>query len=458
MNEDATRLDLHQLHAAYAEGRLEPVGVLCQHLARADIVAPALRAVITRMDALALEQAHASAERWRAGRPLGLLDGIPVGLKDNIAVAGVPCSAGTAALKGWVPSKDAGVVTRLREAGAVLTAKLNLHEAALGATTANPVFGDCQNPLRPGFTPGGSSGGSAAAVAAGLCTVALGTDTMGSVRIPAAYCGLHGYKPALGEVPLDGIVPLSTTLDSCGPLARSARDALAVAAVLAGRPAPVVALPAAAQGPDGWLQRVLQAVATHGVLPERALRIGLPTQVSEAALQPSVAAAWRAAQHALTRQGARLVPLAVPAWEPLALRRAALLVSEMEGGAWWEERLGPQLEGLSGDLQSMLRFPHGLGADKRERAHATVQAVREQASTVFDEVDLLLLPTTPQPAFAHGAAVPPDQGDFTTLANALGAAALSFPVPVEGGAVDVLPVACQLVGPRSMTGWGRRDA
>lgn len=444
---DPTCMDLHELHAAYSTGELDPVSVLRAHLDRIAAVDTTLRCVITLMAQTALAQAQASAARWREGRPLGLLDGIPVGLKDNIAVAGVPCTAGTAALASWVPERDATVVTRLREAGAVLIAKLNLHEAALGATTANPVYGDCQNPLRLGFTPGGSSGGSAAAVAAGLCTMALGTDTMGSVRIPAAYCGLHGYKPMRGEVPLDGIVPLSTTLDSCGPLARSARDVLAVAAVLAGRPEPVVDESSAEQGPEGWLQCVLRAVASHGLLPDRPLRIGLPTQVNEAALQPSVAVAWRAAQHALSRLGAKFVPLLVPAWEPVALRRAALLLSEMEGGAWWQARLGPELEGLSADLQAMLRFPQSLAADKRDRACATLRAVREQAAAVFDEVDLLLLPTTPQPAFAHGAAVPPDQGDFTTLANAMGAAALSFPVQMEGAQADALPVACQLVGP-----------
>jgi aspartyl-tRNA(Asn)/glutamyl-tRNA(Gln) amidotransferase subunit A len=317
----------------------------------------------------------------------------------------------------------------------------------LGATTANPVYGDCQNPLRLGFTPGGSSGGSAAAVVAGLCTVALGTDTMGSVRIPAAYCGVFGYKPASGDVPLDGIVPLSPTLDSCGPLARSARDAMAVAAVMAARPWPGLPVGILGSGQDGGPQDALRAFTGGGSRPGRPLRIGLPTQVAEVVLTPSVAAAWHAVQRGITGLGAELLPVQVPAWQPLALRRAALLLSEMEASAWWEQCLGPELEGLSGDLQAMLRFPQSLSADKRERARATVQAVREQALRVFEEVDLLLLPTTPQPAFAYGGATPPDQGDFTTLANAMGAAALSFPVQMEGAQADALPVACQLVGP-----------
>ena len=164
--DDPTGMDLHELHEAYADGRLEPVQVLRAHLDRLHAVGRALRCVITPMETVAWAQAEESAARWRAGRPLGWLDGIPVGLKDNIAVAGLRCTAGTAALEDWVPDRDATVVTRLREAGAVLIAKLNMHEAALGATSANPVYGDCVNPLRAGHTPGGSSGGSAAAVAA----------------------------------------------------------------------------------------------------------------------------------------------------------------------------------------------------------------------------------------------------------------------------------------------------
>jgi aspartyl-tRNA(Asn)/glutamyl-tRNA(Gln) amidotransferase subunit A len=189
----------------------------------------------------------------------------------------------------------------------------------------------------------------------------------------------------------------------------------------------------------------------------RPWRIGLPVQVDEVTLQAPVAAAWQAAQQALTRAGARLVPVAVPAWQPLVLRRAALLLSEMEASAWWTQRLGEGLPGLSEGLQAMLRFPQTLGEDKRERARSMVQAVRDQAAQVFDEVDLLLLPTTPQPAFAHGAPVPPDQGDFTTLANAMGCAALSCPVPVPGGASDALPVGCQLLGPRGSAGGERPE-
>lgn len=475
LRDDPTRMDLHELHAAYANGRLEPVEVLRAHLDRLHTVGQRLRCVITPLDAMAWAQAQASAERWRAGRPLGWLDGIPVGLKDNIAVAGVRCTAGTAALDDEIPERDATVVTRLREAGAVLIAKLNLHEAALGATTANPFHGDCLNPLREGYTPGGSSGGSAAAVAAGLCTVALGTDTMGSVRIPAAYCGLFGYKPALGEVPLDGVIPLSPTLDTCGPLARSARDARVVAAVLAGReslpsdvprrsadalaflqlqgeaesPRSRRAGPQAVPSPDtvdSVAETLFEVLAHLQPAHGRPLRVGLPTQWAEVPLQPPVAAAWQAVQQALSRAGIDLVSVEVPAWEPVALRRAALLLSEIEGQAWWSQRLGEDLPGLSEGLKALLRFPQTLGADRRERAVATVGRVREMAPRVFDQVDLLLTPTTPQTAFPHGAPVPVDQADFTTLANAMGAAALSVPVksPV---APDALPVGCQLMGP-----------
>src|SRR6266849_6710914 len=181
----------------------------------------------------ALEAAHDVDDAVRAGRPVGPLAGVPVALKDLIDLAGVPTTAGAHRLFHHTPTTDASVVTRLRSAGAVIVGKTGLHEFAYGVTNINPHTGPVRNPWDLERIPGGSSGGSGAAVAAGFVAAALGTDTGGSIRIPAGLCGVTGFKPTFGRVPVDGVVPLSWTLDHVGPLARTAADAAVVFSVLA---------------------------------------------------------------------------------------------------------------------------------------------------------------------------------------------------------------------------------
>ena len=413
---DLTHGTMHELHQAFSQGRSNPVEVTQAYLQRITELDPALRAFITVAAETALAQAQASADRWARGQPLGPLDGIPLALKDNMDVAGLPCTAGTQALAQRVPSQDATVWQRLAQAGAVLLGKLNMHEAALGATTDNAVFGRCMNPLREGHTPGGSSGGSAAAVAAHLCAAALGSDTMGSVRIPAAYCGLFGFMASHSALSLEGIVPLAPTLDAVGPLARTGADAATLAACLLGQ-----ALPPA---------RSLQG-----------LRVGLLPQVDAVQMEPEVAQAWQRSCQALQAAGAQLQTVALPAWEPARSRLQALLVTEAEAAAYWYGELGPELAGLSAELVAMLRFGHGLDAAKRSRAFEAVATLRAAAQPLFEGIDVLLLPTTPQRSFAHGQTVPANQADFTVLANLLGAPSLAFPCAVPGG----LPASCQLL-------------
>jgi aspartyl-tRNA(Asn)/glutamyl-tRNA(Gln) amidotransferase subunit A len=231
---------IHQLGVvalldAYRAGRVSVVAAIDHYLERIARFDPDLKA-FTHVDAAgARAAAQDSARRWDDGtaRPL---EGVPIAVKANIDVAGLPVHGGIGALRHRFAAQDAEVITRLKSAGAVILGMLNMHEAALGATTDNAFFGICQNPHKAGYTPGGSSGGSGAAVAAGLCAAALGTDTLGSVRIPAAYCGVSGLKPTNGLVSNQGLILLVGRLDCIGPLARSVEDAGAVLAVMADLP------------------------------------------------------------------------------------------------------------------------------------------------------------------------------------------------------------------------------
>src|ERR1700730_13817372 len=215
----------------FRTGKLSPVELTELMLARIDRTKTKLNAYITVTDESARMQAkRAEAELGVRGKrksrtDRGLLHGIPISLKDNICTEGIRTTAGSKILRDYFPERDALVVTRLKQAGAVLLGKTNMHEFAYGVTTDNPHYGPARNPWDTKRIPGGSSGGSAAAVAGGLCFWSIGTDTGGSIRIPAALCGVAGLKPGLGRVDIAGVIPLSVTHDCVGPLARTAADA-----------------------------------------------------------------------------------------------------------------------------------------------------------------------------------------------------------------------------------------
>jgi aspartyl-tRNA(Asn)/glutamyl-tRNA(Gln) amidotransferase subunit A len=231
---DTVYLSIAEASRRIEAGDLSPVDLTAAVFARIDETDEATNSYVRLMRDSALAEAEAAAERARAGARLGPLDGIPIGVKDLYDTAGVVTAAGTGAFRERVPDEDATSVRRLREAGAVITGKTNTHELALGGTTNNVHFGATHNPWKLDRVPGGSSGGSGAALAAGQCLGALGSDTGGSIRIPAALCGVTGHKPTYGLVGRGGIVPLSLTLDHAGPMTRSAEDCALMLSVLAG--------------------------------------------------------------------------------------------------------------------------------------------------------------------------------------------------------------------------------
>jgi aspartyl-tRNA(Asn)/glutamyl-tRNA(Gln) amidotransferase subunit A len=229
-NSDLAYATLEQIGTLFRKRKLSPVELTKLILARIEQLNPKLNAYLTVCSELALEQAKRAehelfAPRGRKGhRDRGPLHGIPISFKDNIYTAGVRTTAGSKILRGFIPPRDAPVVSQLREAGAILLGKTNMHEFAYGVTSENPHYGPVRNPWDLTRIAGGSSGGSAAAVAAGLCYGSIGTDTGGSIRVPAALCGIVGLKPFIGRVSAQDVIPLSTRLDCVGPLARTVQD------------------------------------------------------------------------------------------------------------------------------------------------------------------------------------------------------------------------------------------
>lgn len=382
--------------------------------------------IVTHLDRAGAREAAAASDARRAGgEALGPLDGVIVGIKDNIAVRGLPWTAGLSAHRERIAERDATVTARLRQAGAVIVGMLNMHEGALGATTDNPTYGRAANPCDPSRTPGGSSGGSGAAVAAGFVEAALGSDTMGSVRIPAAYCGVLGLKPGTGRVPRDGLEMLSPSLDTIGPLAAD--------------PGILAATYAAIEDP---------APRHRPAWPAAAPVLGIPAQLADIETEPEVAAAFDSARASFEAAGCRIRDIDLAGWDPGRARRGALLLVEAEGAVALADLLD-RPGALSPELAALLDYGRRLSSARVVDGIARMRQAAEAARAAMGEVDMILMPTTPQRAFEHGGAVPPGQADLTGLANFAGLPALTLPVATPDG----LPAGVQLVGPDNSEPW-----
>lgn len=398
-------LGVKALVDAYGTNKLTPLEAVDAYAVRVEKYNPALNAFLSLRIEAAREEARASTERWRAGKALSLIDGVPYGVKANIAVKGLPCHAGIDAYRDQVAEVDAACIKNLAVGGAIPLGILNMHEGALGATTDNMHFGKCFNPWGEGLTPGGSSGGSGAAVAAGLCAFALGTDTMGSVRIPSAYCGVTGHKPSYGLVPGGGLIDLSPTLDHVGPHARSVEDLLEVLPVLAGRR--------------------LSPTSTE-------FRIGVAVWDDNVDVTGEVAESFEQAKKTLSYVGDTVL-VDISRFDFGAFRRKGLLVSEVEGYAVHETMLTENPDGFSKEFRSLLEWGARQPQEKIEAAYTGVRAAGAQLADLFGQlgIDVIMTPTAPQGPFDFAETVPANQADFTAMANFAGLPATALPAIVK---------------------------
>ncbi|SDZ59240.1 aspartyl-tRNA(Asn)/glutamyl-tRNA(Gln) amidotransferase subunit A [Jannaschia faecimaris] len=338
----------------------------------------------------------------------GALFGQTIGLKSNIRVAGQAWTAGIGNRSAVLGAEDAPLVARLRAEGATIISRLAMDEGALGAATDNPHFGRCDNPAWPGHSVGGSSGGPAAAVAAVAVDAAVGSDTMGSVRIPAAFCGVFGLKFGRDTVGMAGVVPLAPSLDALGLLAREPTTLASVLDVLApeATPAPKI---------TGWCAA------------EDAMLVGCHPKVAE----------FMAECHGALR-AVLGPPGELPFFELAGLRGDAFLLTEVEA----VDSLGREA-GLSPGLARLIDYGRRVHAEKLAAANARLVAAREMLTAALGTARVILLPTVAEPAFAHDSRPPVGQANYTVLANIAGCPAIAIPKP---GAVP--PVSVQLLGPR----------
>ncbi|MEU1823183.1 amidase [Streptomyces abikoensis] len=415
-------LSLAEAAGAIAAGGLSPTELTGSVLARIDAVEPRLNAYVEVFADAARRDAAAAEREIAAGRRRGPLHGVPMALKDLIDVAGLPTTASSRVREHHVAERDSTVAARLAEAGAVLLGKTHTHEFAYGLTTPQT-----RNARAADRVAGGSSGGSAVAVAAGTATFALGTDTGGSIRVPAALNGVVGLKPTYGLVPVDGVVPLSWSLDHVGPLTRTVGDAGLVLAALTGR----------------------EAAAPGGVA---GVRVGVPRNHYFERVTPEVAEAVRAATARLADLGARLVDVEIPMADHIQGTQWGLMVPE--ASSVHEETLRTSPELYTPDVRLLLEAGEHVLAGDYLRAQRARALMRQEWARLFAEVDVVAAPAVPmvaaradQPAVAWpDGTIEPVSDAYVRLsapANITGAPALSLPVGVDGAG---LPIGMQLIG------------
>ncbi len=434
-----SRVTIRDAASSFRSGSDSPVSLTRALLTRINDLGRSLNCFITVLDDSALDAARRSENRLRSGSALGPLDGIPIAVKDLIYIKGVKCTAGSEILRDHVAAYDAPVVQRLKAAGAVILGTTNLHEFAAGVTSENPHYGAVKNPWDETRVAGGSSGGSAAAVAAGLALGSLGTDTGGSVRIPASLCGVVGLKPTYGRVSRLGVIPLSSSLDTVGCIAGTVWDVAAMLNVIAG-------------GEKGDMTTVESEVPDYTKAldrPFKGAKIGVPTNYFHDVVDPDVEASFQGFVSRLEQAGCEVHPMEVDgvdeassAWFPI--RRA-------EATAFHRKWLDAT-PGLYGDdVRRLLELGREVSAVDYVTAINTRPAVMEKFSSSMEGLDAMVVPATCVPATPIGQRTVKVSGKGIDVYSALNRLTLPFnlvgfpAICLPAGEVHSLPVGAQLV-------------
>jgi aspartyl-tRNA(Asn)/glutamyl-tRNA(Gln) amidotransferase subunit A len=455
---DITTLSAARLADAVSKGELTAEAVAAAHLARVDALEPTVKAFLTVTKEGALAQARAVDAKRKAGKPLGALAGVPVALKDNLQLTGVETTCASKILKGHIAAYDATAVARLKAADAVFVGKTNLDEFAMGSSTENSAFQKTTNPWDAACVPGGSSGGSAAAAAARMCAFSLGSDTGGSIRQPAAFCGVVGLKPTYGAVSRYGLVAFASSLDQIGPFTRTVEDAALALSVIGGHdpldstsssnPAPAVpAIPKDLKG----------------------VRVGLPREYFIEGLDPEIEKSVRAAVAVLKDLGAEIKEVRLPhtkyaiaTYYIIAPSEASSNLARFDGIRYgYVDRNASTLEdvyemsrggGFGPEVKRRIMLgTYALSSGYYDAYYSKAQRVRtlmaQDFKDAFREVDVIACPTTPTPPFRFGEKTNDPvsmylSDVFTIPSNMAGNASVSIPC---GLSAKGLPIGFQLI-------------
>ncbi len=429
---DPTDLEIAEAGPLIRAGDLSPVELVRAYLERIARLDGQLNAFITLTQDSALARARELEAELARGEWRGPLHGIPIALKDNIDTAGVLTSAGSELFANRIPDQDAAVVTHLEEAGAIVLGKTNMHEFAYGASSAVSHYGPVRNPWDPDRIPGGSSGGSAAAVAARLCAGALGTDTGGSIRMPAAYCGIVGLKPTYGLASIRGIIPLSVSLDHVGPMCRTVADAALMLQALVGYdPRDIASIRANVPDYSSALQRATSSI-----------RLGVPRDLFFEGVDPEILDGVDRALEVLGELTASTRDVDLP---PLPQARPVFVESYTYHADYLQSSPGLY---AAATREQILRG-QGVPANEYAESLYQVELSRKAIDAVFDDVDLLITPTMARMPVDIGTAlesaveINPSLIRNASPFNTYGIPTISIPC---GFSSDGLPIGLQISG------------